>query len=63
MYSGPGDWVSLLALERKPQSCEHARQDRLRPAAIKAGVALAPGMRFGFHNLRHSLATFGQRGY
>ena len=32
--------------------------DHLRPAAIKAGVRLKPGQRFGFHNLRHSLASF-----
>jgi integrase len=32
--------------------------DHLRPAAISAGVVLKPGQRFGFHNLRHSLATF-----
>jgi integrase len=34
-------------------------QSYLRPAAIKAGV-LAEGesVRFGFHNLRHSLASF-----
>jgi site-specific recombinase XerD len=32
--------------------------DHLRPAAIKAGVNLKPGQRFGFHNFRHSLATF-----
>jgi len=31
--------------------------DRLRPAAIKAGVILKPGQRFGFHNLRHSLSS------
>jgi site-specific recombinase XerD len=30
----------------------------LRPAAIVAGVVLKRGQRFGFHNLRHSLATF-----
>ena len=29
----------------------------LRPAAIKAGVKLMPGQRFGFHNLRHSLSS------
>jgi integrase len=29
----------------------------LRPAAIKAGVVLRPGQRFGFHNLRHSLSS------
>ena len=32
--------------------------DHLRPAAIAAGVVLKPGQRFGFHNLRDSLATF-----
>jgi len=32
--------------------------DHLRPAAILAGVLLQPSQRFGFHNLRHSLATF-----
>lgn len=32
--------------------------DYLRPAALRAGVQLAPGQRFGFHNLRHSLASF-----
>jgi integrase len=31
--------------------------DHLRPAAIKAGVILKPGQRFGFHNLRHSLSS------
>jgi len=31
--------------------------DHLRPAAIKAGVVLKPGQRFGFHNLRHSLSS------
>ena len=32
--------------------------DKIRPAAIKAGIRLEPGQRFGFHNFRHSLATF-----
>ena len=34
-------------------------EDHLRPAAVKAGV-LKEGekARFGFHNLRHSLASF-----
>jgi integrase len=31
---------------------------RIRPAALKVGVRLEPGQRFGFHNFRHSLATF-----
>jgi integrase len=29
-----------------------------RLAAIAVGVKIAEGQRFGFHNLRHSLATF-----
>jgi integrase len=34
-------------------------QDYLRPATVKAGVIGAEEkVRFGFHNLRHSLATF-----
>ncbi len=32
--------------------------DHLRPAAIKAGVKIEPGQRFGLHNLRHSLSNF-----
>jgi integrase len=32
--------------------------DHLRPAAIKAGVHIEKGHRFGFHNLRHSLSTW-----
>lgn len=34
-------------------------QDYLRPAAVRAGI-LAPNdrRRFGFHNLRHSLASY-----
>jgi integrase len=31
--------------------------DHLGPTAIKAGVNLKPGQRFGFHNLRHSLSS------
>ncbi|MCU1317659.1 MAG: site-specific recombinase, phage integrase family [Candidatus Acidoferrum typicum] len=32
--------------------------DKIRPAAIKVGIRLEPAQRFGFHNFRHSLATF-----
>jgi integrase len=32
--------------------------DHLRPAAIKAGVQIPDGHRFGFHNLRHSLSSW-----
>jgi integrase len=33
-------------------------KDYLRPAAIKAGVELQKGQRFGLHNFRHTLATW-----
>ena len=32
--------------------------DYLRPAAIKTGVPITPGQRFGLHNLRHSLSNW-----
>jgi integrase len=32
--------------------------DKIRPAAVKVGIRLEAGQRFGFHNFRHSLATF-----
>jgi hypothetical protein len=35
-----------------------ANADEIRPASIKVGIRLEPGQRFGFHNFRHSLATF-----
>jgi site-specific recombinase XerD len=31
---------------------------KIRPAALKVGIQLSKGQRFGFHNFRHSLATF-----
>jgi len=43
---------------RQPRTASILAADHLRPAAIAAGVVLKPGQRFGFHNLRHSLATF-----
>jgi len=32
--------------------------DHLRPSAIKAGVRIEPGQRFGRQNLRHSLSSW-----
>ena len=32
--------------------------DKIRPAAVKIGIRLESSQRFGFHNFRHSLATF-----
>jgi integrase len=59
-YGKPEDWIfpSMKLHGRKPLSASITAADRLRPAAIKAGIRLEPGQRFGFHNFRHSLATF-----
>ncbi len=60
-YSGEDNWVfaSKTAKGKVPRSASSAGQDYLRPAAMKAGV-IPEGYRgrFGWHNLRHSLATF-----
>ena len=60
MYGQPSDWVfaSTKSKGRTPRSGSILTADYLRPAAIAAGVKLAGGQRFGFHNLRHSLASF-----
>jgi site-specific recombinase XerD len=31
---------------------------KIRPATMKVGIQLATVQRFGFHNFRHSLASF-----
>lgn len=60
-YHRDTDWVfaSFKAKGRIPRSASILGQDYLRPAAVKAGV-IPEGYegRFGWHNLRHSLATF-----
>ncbi len=60
-YSQPGNWVfaSFRLKGRQPRVANMLVADHLRPAAVKAGV-LKEGekLRFGFHNLRHSLASF-----
>jgi arsenate reductase len=59
-YAKPSDWIfaSFKLKGRQPRTASILAADHLRPAAIAAGVVLKPGQRFGFHNLRHSLATF-----
>jgi len=51
--------VSFKLRGRKPRTGSIMAQDYLRPAAVKAGI-LRPDdrRRFGFHNLRHSLASY-----
>ena len=60
-YGQPNDWVfaSTRLKGKQPRVANMLVEDYLRPAAVKAG-ALKEGekVRFGFHNLRHSLASF-----
>ena len=70
-YSQIGDWVfpSTRLNGKQPRVANMLVEDHLRPAAVKAGVLLShrdvrgqlvddDPRRFGFHNLRHSLASF-----
>ena len=60
-YSHATDWVfaSSRCKGKRPRVANMLVEGHLRPAAIAAGV-LKEGvaLRFGFHNLRHSLASF-----
>lgn len=60
-YPKDEDWVfpSLTSDGRIPRSASTAAKDYLRPAAVYAGVIEEGSKkRFGWHNLRHSLAEF-----
>jgi integrase len=70
-YSEPGDWVfaSFRLKGKQPRVGNMLVEDYLRPAAAKAGILSShrddcgrlvedDPRRFGFHNLRHSLASF-----
>ena len=59
-YAKDTDFVfpSLKAQGTVPLSASAFVCDHLRPAAIKAGVHIEKGYRFGLHNLRHSLSTW-----
>jgi integrase len=70
-YSEPGDWVfaSFRLKGKQPRVANMLVEDYLRPAAAKAGILSShrddcgrlvedDPRRFGFHNLRHSLASF-----
>ena len=59
-YGKPDDFVfpSLARFGKVPLWASTFIADYLRPAAIKAGVAIAEGQRFGMHNLRHSLSNW-----
>jgi integrase len=57
-YAKAMDFIfpSLKAEGRVPLSPAVFVADHLRPAALKAGVQIPDGHRFGLHNLRHSLS-------
>ncbi len=70
-YSQPGDWVfpSTRLNGKQPRVANMLVEDHLGPAAVKAGILSShpdnhgrlvddDPRRFGFHNLRHSLASF-----
>jgi len=69
-YSQPADRVfpSFRLNGKQPRVANMLVEDYLRPAAVKAGVLASrrddkgrlvdDDSRFGFHNLRHSLASF-----
>ncbi|MGB9256371.1 MAG: site-specific integrase [Candidatus Korobacteraceae bacterium] len=59
-YAQESDWIfaSSRLKGRQPRTASILAADHLHPAAAAAGVLLKRGQRFGFHNLRHSLATF-----
>ena|ERR1039458_7089259 len=61
LYHADGNWIfpSIKEKGRIPRVASCCSQDHLRPAAVLAGVITADfAGRFGWHNLRHSLATF-----
>jgi integrase len=60
-YSKDEDWIfaSSKLKGKQPRTPSCAAQDYLRKAAVEVGVIVkGSSKRFGWHNLRHSLATF-----
>lgn len=59
-YAKDTDFVfaSMKAKGKLPLCASTFVADHLRPAALKAGVAIGDGQRFGLHNLRHSLSNW-----
>jgi integrase len=60
MYPKPENWIfpSFKLKGKTPMSASMMTATKIRPAAVNVGIRLAKGQRFGFHNFRHSLATF-----
>jgi integrase len=51
-------WDSPAICHRKTTESRSLLGERRYAAALKVGIRLEPGQRFGFHNFCHSLATF-----
>jgi integrase len=56
LYAKSDDWVfpSTKLKGKTPISASMMTAAKIRPAAIKVGVLLKKGQRFGFHNFRHN---------
>jgi integrase len=59
-YAADNDWVfpSLKLRAKQPRTASTIVADYIRPAAVRLGIISKDEPRFGFHNFRHSLATF-----
>ena len=59
-YAKDEDWVfpSLKLRGKQPRTASTIVADYIRPIAVKLGIIATSESRFGFHNFRHSLATF-----
>jgi integrase len=59
-YAKPEDWVfpSMKLGGAQPRTATTMVSDYIRPTAVRLGIIPKDCPRFGFHNLRHSLATF-----
>ena len=59
-YGQDSDWVFASFREKGsiPRAASRCGRDYLRPAAVADVIAKEDPSRFGWHNLRHSLATF-----
>lgn len=60
LYAKDTDWIfpSYTKKGKKPRSASQMVADYIRPTAEKLGLIDRLCKRFGFHNLRHSLATW-----
>jgi integrase len=59
-YAKDNDWVfpSFKLKGTQPRTASTIVADYIRPTATKLGIIKNDERRFGFHNFRHSLATF-----